>query len=270
MIDFFHHVQTAALTDTGRVRKNNEDAFLSLPRDGFFAVADGMGGGSAGEVASRMVVESLAEHLEGSAEESPGERKCALLGALREANARVRSHAESNRFKSMGSTAVCLLLDPWNPARALLCHAGDSRAYCFRNAELFQLTTDHTVGESLKKQNLPETQFDQLLLRAVGTDKRLDPEWTETAVCPDDLFILCSDGLTRMVDDAAFAGLVGTADTPENTAAALVSAALENGGKDNVTVLLVKIANTLPPPLEVDELDRKESDLLMEVAERKT
>ena len=268
MIDF-SHAAAAALTDTGRVRKNNEDAFLSLPRDGFFAVADGMGGGSAGEVASRMVVESLAEHLEGSAEESPGERKCALLGALREANARVRSHAESNRFKSMGSTAVCLLLDPWNPARALLCHAGDSRAYCFRNAELFQLTTDHTVGESLKKQNLPETQFDQLLLRAVGTDKRLDPEWTETAVCPDDLFILCSDGLTRMVEDAAIAAIAARAGTPENAARELVNTALENGGKDNVTVVAVQISRTLPEPREVDELDRRESDLLLEIAERK-
>jgi len=276
MIDF-SHATSAAATDVGRVRKNNEDAFLLLPEDGLFAVADGMGGASAGEVASRMVVETLEDYLRGSAEESPGERKCGLLGALREANKRVRKHAAHHGFKSMGSTAVCLLLDPWDPGRALFCHAGDSRAYCYRGAELFQITRDHTLGEAQRRIGLRPVKDGMkipsgVLMRAIGTHDRLDPEWTAAAVCPGDLFILCSDGLTGMLPEEEWFKSGGSVPLPSDThqiTQSLVRAALEKGGRDNVTVVAVQIANPLPPPREVDELDRKESDHLLEVAERK-
>lgn len=238
------------LTDAGKVRQNNEDALLcGEGRDpALFAVADGIGGFEAGEVASSMVVESL-ESLE------PGG---SLPGAIQEANRRIYSAASGDeKLAGMGTTIVAVrLTDPGGTPEAEVSHVGDSRLYLLRDGEMQPLTEDHSlVAELVRSGSLTRAQASEhpqknLITRALGAEEEVEVESSRFEIQSGDRLVLCSDGLPDMVPEARISDLVsGGGQDAEESARKLVSAALSAGGTDNVTVVVVDVggrASTRP------------------------
>ncbi len=262
----------AAISDQGKARGNNEDSFVCLPEAGIYAVADGMGGGEAGEVASATVVECLKETGANAAEDSPGARKYAIQQALHKANGKVVRYMNANHYDSMGSTVVMLVLNPWDASQAFVCHVGDSRIFCYRNGELFQLTVDHSVGEEIRRKGLPAVpdKIAKALTRVIGGSGLLVPEWNDVALCPDDIFLLCSDGVSPIISEDEIAAIIEeNKSSLDVIPAKLKEAVYAKGAPDNLTAVCVKAASQLPLPAEVDKWEREESDLLIKVAEER-
>lgn len=247
------------LTDPGKVRQNNEDALLSGgDRDaGLFVVADGIGGFEAGEVASSMVIESL-QSLE------PGEP---LEPAIQEANRRVYSAARSDeKLSGMGTTVVAArITENGDGAEAEIAHVGDSRLYLVRDGELSPLTEDHSlVAEMVRSGSLTRAQASDhpqknLITRALGAEEEVEIDTARHSLQHGDRLVLCSDGLPDMVTENRISELAtgGAPGSAEESVRSLVSAALDAGGSDNVTVLVVDIqretereSGPQPPPSE--------------------
>jgi PPM family protein phosphatase len=238
----------AARSDIGRHRQTNEDAWLARPP--LFAVADGMGGAQAGEVASRVALETLAAH---AAAIDPLDREAAgvtLLAACHEANQRVwRLSQEHASRAGMGTTLTALALCSDG---ARLAHIGDSRAYLLREGVLSQVSDDHSlVGEMVRSGELPAQEaighpLRSILSRALGTEADPQIDLLDLDLRPGDVLLLCSDGLTGPVADARIALLLAEPD-PEQAARRLVDAALREGGPDNITVVVVRLEG----PVEV-------------------
>ena len=240
----FQHLQAAALSDLGLVRKNNEDRFFADAENGVFLVADGMGGAEAGEMASEMVKNAVEEVCR---EKPPAEtvQTQALIDAVNQASAKIRRFAASAGFTGTGSTVCLLVFDPVNPNRAWTLNAGDSRIYRFHRKGLHQLTTDHTVATAAgvaDAKALPAA-FRGVLTRAAGLEDRLTMEIKTEDVAQDDVFLLCSDGLSNMVPDKTLARILKRTRkaAPAETAAALIDKAKAAGGVDNITAVLVKV-----------------------------
>jgi protein phosphatase len=225
----------ARASDTGRKRRRNEDSFVVAPP--LFAVADGMGGAQAGEVASQLAAAVLEETDPGSL--AGGDR---LISLIQEANRRVYERASSDPSTSgMGTTMTVALVEPTG---VTIAHVGDSRAYRVRDGQLEQLTEDHSlVNELLKSGKLSREEADihpqrSVITRAVGTDPDVDAETWVIDAHEGDVFLLCSDGLTDMVpDDDILAIVERHHDDLDRVTKALVSAANRNGGEDNITVV---------------------------------
>ena len=228
--------ESAGRTDPGRVRRRNEDAFVLDPP--LFAVADGMGGAQAGEVASRLAAAAFREYHEAD-ELAPDER---LQAIIQEANRRIyeRALADSD-VSGMGTTVTSALL---TGGKLTVGHVGDSRAYRIRNGELEQLTEDHSlVGDLMRSGRLTPEEADahpqrSVITRALGTDPEVSIDTISVEAEPGDLFLLCSDGLTTMVADEEILGILAAAPTLDDAARELVRAANTGGGEDNVTVVL--------------------------------
>lgn len=235
---------SAAVSDRGRVRDSNEDSALELPDRGLFAVADGMGGHAAGEVASRLAVETLEERL--SADDSlPSAEQ--LTGAVRGANRSILRDADENPERSgMGTTLTALALEA--DGRWRIGHVGDSRAYLYRDGELRQLTTDHSwVGRRVASGELTREEarrhpMSSVLERALGTSRDVEVDLEEGRAEAGDLFLLCSDGLSDMLPHDELESLLAPDGDPAEAADHLVSAANRAGGRDNVTVVLVRFS----------------------------
>ena len=237
MIRVAEHV---ARTDTGHQRATNEDSHLE--RAPVFVVADGMGGAQAGEVASQLAVAHFADGLPG--EDGDGaERRLAL--AVREANAEIHALSESDaRRAGMGTTLTAAYVGRGEVSFA---HVGDSRAYRLRDGELERITEDHSLVEELLRQGrLTEEEAEEhpqrsIITRALGPEPDVEVDTFTVAATDGDVFLLCSDGLTSMLGEAAIADILRAA--PDITAAAeqLVAAALDAGGRDNVTVVLFRV-----------------------------
>ena len=231
--------ESAGRTDPGRVRRRNEDAFVLDPP--LFAVADGMGGAQAGEVASRLTAAAFREFHE--ADRLPPDER--LQAIIQEANRRIydRAHADSG-FSGMGTTVTAALL---TGGRVTIGHVGDSRAYRIRDGELEQLTDDHSlVGDLMRSGRLTPEEADahpqrSVITRALGTDPEVDVDTLAVEAAPGDLFLLCSDGLTTMVADDDILGILAAAPTLDDAARTLVRAANTGGGEDNVTVVLFQV-----------------------------
>lgn len=223
-------MRAAAQTHVGRRRSRNEDALLSDPQRRLFVVADGMGGHPAGDVASRDLIESLDETLtEDRLERCPSE---AVGEALREADRHVRAHAQRDRrIEGMGTTAVVAYVTP-DERRLVVGNVGDSRVYVLRDGALRQITTDHTSGGLFGGRALSQ---------AIGVSGTAQPEVDEVELTHGDRVLLCSDGLTDMVDDDEIARLLDGDDSVDDRCQALIDGALERGGLDNVTVVLLDI-----------------------------
>ena len=226
--------QSAGVTDTGRKRRRNEDSFVHAPP--LFAVADGVGGAQAGEVASQLAAAALKE---GPAAGDPQERVVALI---QEANRRVFQRAnEDSAASGMGTTITAALVEEdvvW------FGHVGDSRAYLVRDRELEQLTEDHSlVWELMRSGKLSPEEAEthpqrSVITRAVGTDPDVDVDTFPIEPKDGDVFLICSDGLTDMIDDATILEVVERhRGDLEGAARALVQAANRNGGEDNITVV---------------------------------
>jgi serine/threonine protein phosphatase PrpC len=229
--------QRAAVTDPGRRRRRNEDAYVLDPP--LFAVADGMGGAQAGEIASQIAAAALRD-----ASGQPGEDAVATL--IREANRRVYEAAATDEARSgMGTTVTAALVEDGS---VRIGHVGDSRAYRIRAGRLEQLTDDHSlVAELVRSGRLSQEEADvhpqrSVITRVLGTDPDVDVDTFSVEAIPGDVFMLCSDGLTSMVDDAAILEIVERHRASlEQAARALVDAANRGGGEDNITVLLFEI-----------------------------
>jgi len=240
--------RASALTDTGRRRPQNEDTFVCDPP--LFAVADGVGGAQAGEIASRLAATALEERAPAALGEE------ALAGLLQEANARIYGHALADPSAAgMGTVATVLLVDE-AAGTVAIGHVGDSRAYRLRNGVLEQLTPDHSlVGELVRAGRLSTEEAEQhphrsVITRAIGTEPFVEVETLTDVAEPGDLYLICSDGLTDMVRDAQIAELIEAAENdPDPAAEALVAAANSAGGIDNITVVLFEIVAGEPTPI---------------------
>jgi serine/threonine protein phosphatase PrpC len=236
-------IMAFGITDVGLKRTNNEDAFVVRPDLGFWAVADGMGGAAAGEVASRIFVETATEAFaSNSTEETQMDR---VKNAFTFANSRMLGHVASHpEHAGMGCTAEILAISGDD---IFIGHVGDSRTYRLRNAELKQLSVDHSLVAEQIKQGLISEQdarnhaMRHVILRAVGAKESVELDLLKGKGLPGDVFLLCSDGLTDMVDDAAIRKCLTQEESLQALADQLIELAKAAGGKDNITVVLVKL-----------------------------
>jgi protein phosphatase len=265
----------AMLSHRGRVRHTNQDACAALPELGAFVICDGMGGAAGGEVASHLATEAFLNSL---AHPAPHRTKAApsdpalagpdcpapavaypanhphtrLHQAVCAANHAVFQRAQKSRaLHGMGTTLVALLWEDLAASRNLwLAHVGDSRCYVLRDGALQQLTRDHSLVEEQIRaglMNRAQAAFSpirNIITRAIGSQPTVQPEIATHAAQPDDLYLLASDGLTRELDDTEISriltqSLTQAATTLDTAAKALIDAANKNGGRDNITVLLV-------------------------------
>jgi PPM family protein phosphatase len=231
--------QHAAATDPGRRRRRNEDAYVARPP--LFAVADGMGGAQAGEIASRIAASVLRDSDAEASED-------AVVALVQEANRRVYEAATSDEAQAgMGTTMTAALVDG---DTVRIGHVGDSRAYRIRDGALEQLTDDHSlVAELVRSGRLSPEEADvhpqrSVITRVLGTDPEVDVDTFDVDAKPGDVFMICSDGLTSMVDDPSILQVVeGNRSSLDRTARALVEAANTGGGEDNITVIVFELGD---------------------------
>ncbi|RZL68395.1 MAG: Stp1/IreP family PP2C-type Ser/Thr phosphatase [Variovorax sp.] len=241
----------AALTDAGRVRANNEDAISFDPALGLTILADGMGGYNGGEVASGMAIALLqASFGRWLAHSGPNAHPRALRRALQagidEANQAILEAGISNvQLQGMGTT---LVVSVFGPQRAIVGHIGDSRCYRLRDGQLHLLTRDHSLLQeqldagAITKEQAALSPHRNLVTRALGIERHVDLEMHEHSAQPGDLFLLCSDGLSEMVSDAQLFTLLLQDIGLSEKATLLVASANENGGRDNISVVLARAA----------------------------
>ncbi|MGB4592185.1 MAG: Stp1/IreP family PP2C-type Ser/Thr phosphatase [Coriobacteriia bacterium] len=232
----------AGASDVGLVRSGNEDAYLIEPP--LFAVADGLGGHQAGEVASQLAIEVLYGNAPKHADSK------ALGRAVRAANAAVIEAAAQGRGRTgMGTTITAAMVDGRHIA---LAHVGDSRAYLLNVGQLVQLSQDHSMvadmvrSGSLTAEGARVHPSRSVITRALGSDPNMVADVFDVDATPGDRLLLCSDGLTSMVTDDAIETILQTAPSPEAAVARLLSAANDAGGQDNITVVVVDIEGTAP------------------------
>lgn len=233
-------LEAGARTDRGKRRSKNEDAFYLDRQRGLFIVADGLGGHRAGNVASRLAVESMVGFFENPVEGMAPRRL--LEQAVKTANRRIYDRSlQDSRLRGMGTTVVLALV---RGKRIHLAHVGDSRAYLFTDEGLEQLTEDHTITYELYKQGkvskeaIPRHPYHGVLLRSVGVEGSVEVE-VQDAAFEGRKLLLCTDGLTDMVRDEQILEILRDCLEPQKACDRLVDAALENGGLDNVTVIVV-------------------------------
>jgi PPM family protein phosphatase len=258
MATCYSHLSSFALTDVGCKRKNNEDAYQMFPEHGVFIVADGMGGAEDGEVASQAIVDELTKTLKAFDPEQP--LTCQAMQAwichsVNEASAWILKRSNDRNKSGTGSTFVGVCFDPEHPDRAVAMHAGDSRVYRIRGEDIQQVTRDHSLANAagITDERELNPKFRGVILRAVGLAVTTEVEATPFDVVEGDTIIVCSDGLSKMVEDAAIAKIVQEEPELGESVRKLIAAALKQGGKDNVTVIAVKVG-PLPEPLPVTAL----------------
>jgi serine/threonine protein phosphatase PrpC len=249
------YLEIVCASDTGRVRSHNEDSTASDASLGLVILADGMGGYSAGEVASAIAVtrvfqdtrDGLTTLVPGQTDRESGLRYESLIvhDAVRQANADViAAAAESAEYNGMGTTIVAVL---FYDNRLTCAHAGDSRMYVWRNRQLQQLTDDHSVVREIVKSGMysedeARASFNpNLVTRALGADSQLEVDIHEHPVKPGDLYLVCSDGLTNMVNEDRIAKILMNLDNLDNCAQQLIHLANKGGGDDNISVALVSV-----------------------------
>jgi PPM family protein phosphatase len=248
----------AGLTDVGRKRNHNEDAYLLLPEEYLWCVADGMGGHASGEVAARLAVEELAEffQLTGRDEEATwpfkldpklGYEENRLVTGVKLANLRIHERAQSDpKLRGMGTTIVACSL-PKGSRTLLVGHVGDSRMYLFRAGQLRQVTEDHSLlNDYLRTKKLTPEEVESfphknVIVRALGMKPVVEVDVLREELQDGDIVLLCSDGLSGMVTDARMGDIVRGAHGDLRLAArGLVEAANDGGGVDNITCVLVQ------------------------------
>jgi serine/threonine protein phosphatase PrpC len=241
-------LRAGATTDTGLFRERNEDAYLA--EDPLFAVADGLGGHLGGEVASRVALERLSEVARGDGPEDGIPER--LRTGMHEANRAVHDRASKDRrLTGMGTTLTAVIA---GKDRIFLAHVGDSRAYLFRGGDLRLLTEDHTLVQRMVREGrLTPEQAEihpqrSVLTRALGIDDQLEVDQTTLETAAGDRLLLCSDGLTGMVEDEEILKILSAHNDPQAASDALVEAANAAGGQDNITTIVLDVLDAEPPP----------------------
>jgi PPM family protein phosphatase len=248
-------VKAFGLTHVGRQRQHNEDAFLVEDQAKLFLVADGMGGHAAGEIASRIAVDSITEFILHTKEEDGTwphaydeqfrRSTNRLMAAVRMANTRVlEAMRKDARLRGMGTTVVACLAEGTTVSVA---HVGDSRAYLVRDGQLSRITNDHSwVFEQVQAGMLTESEAEKhplrnVITRALGGALQVSPDASEIEAKPGDVFLLCSDGLTGMVPESEILRIVsGNRGNLDQACSELIDLANERGGLDNITAVLVE------------------------------
>ena len=232
-------------TDVGLVRKNNEDAFSLDDTAGYCALADGMGGAAAGEIASRIFVDTAREFFSGCRDASPELRNSLVQKTFIQANQRILDHVGENpSHAGMGCTAELLV---FTADGFVLGHMGDSRTYRLRDGELKQLSKDHSLVQDQIDQGIITEQearthpHRNIILRAVGAGESPSLDIIRGKTLPADLFLLCSDGLTDMIEDGEIRAVLTSSDDLDKVSDELIARAKQAGGKDNVTVVLSRV-----------------------------
>jgi serine/threonine protein phosphatase PrpC len=243
-------------TDTGRARNNNEDSVAVDETSALIVLADGMGGYNAGEVASGMATSFIKTELgrwlqEASTSASDSDVRRAMDICVDNANRAIFNAANSNpQYAGMGTT---LVVGVFREGRLLMGHVGDSRGYRLRGGRLAQITHDHSLLQEqidaglISPEQAKHAQHKNLVTRALGIDPSVEPEIHEYPTKPGDIYLLCSDGLCDMVDDEDIGMAVQALGANLNLAAQqLVQMANDNGGRDNVSVILVRVLREYP------------------------
>ncbi|MCB0327438.1 MAG: Stp1/IreP family PP2C-type Ser/Thr phosphatase [Bdellovibrionales bacterium] len=251
---------SCGITDIGRKRQRNEDSYLVNDKLGLYIVADGMGGHAGGEFASKIAVTTVEEiirgvdriksdvpdqtYLDTPEDNIDGEEQERLRDAIsRAGNMIVRRAVEEPELKGMGTTATVMLV---NDGNAYIAHVGDSRAYCIREGQLIQITEDHSlVHEQLKSGLITEEeakthQLKNIITRSVGVQEEVEVDTIVWKIMEGDYYIMCSDGLSNMVEDDQMLELVNGKEL-ELSARELVDTANQKGGEDNITLILLKV-----------------------------
>ncbi|MBT8450664.1 MAG: Stp1/IreP family PP2C-type Ser/Thr phosphatase [Deltaproteobacteria bacterium] len=251
----------AGLSDVGLQREHNEDSYCILSEHRLFVVADGMGGHRAGDIASRMATSEMtayfdAANADGAGVQWPSESdsrltpdQSRLVSAVKLANQRIFNASIRNRsVQGMGTTIVGVLFNR-DDCKINVAHVGDSRAYRIRAEEIAQLTRDHSLLNDylLVMPNLSDAQKERLpsnvITRALGMQQAVAVDVSVDDVKPGDVYLLCSDGLNGMVGDERIREIIRNAGPDVETAAkTLISEANQNGGEDNITVVVVRIS----------------------------
>jgi protein phosphatase len=231
---------SAGLSDVGRERDHNEDRFLVTGGGRLVAIADGMGGHSAGDVAASLAVETLGRWIErAESPDAPG-----LATALHEANTRIHAASLADAsLRGMGTTIVAAL---FRSGQVDVAHAGDSRLYVFRAGLLEPITRDHSLREDARaRHHLTPAEIDLLpdnvILRALGVRPEVELEQESAEAEPGDRFLLCSDGLWGMIDDTAIGRILGAFTSRERALQELIRSSNEAGGEDNVTAIITDV-----------------------------
>lgn len=250
-------VQVAGKSDLGCVRTNNEDNFGYDTRYGVFVVCDGMGGQAAGEVASKMGVDIILDYfrkaggetgkypVEGQPLEGVSERANALASSIRLANRSIFEAASKDAgHAGMGSTVVAAMV---KGNFLSIAHVGDSRIYLIRKDSIQQLTNDHSlVMEQVRRglitqEEAEKSNMQNIIIRALGSEDTVEADVDDMVAQPGDILLLGTDGLTKYVKDAALLKLVKSAPTLSQACDALIQAARDGGGDDNITCILVRV-----------------------------
>jgi len=236
-------MQITALSDRGRVRPDNEDSLLVKPEQGLFVVCDGMGGHNAGEVASRLAVQSIDSCLEESGSEITPEL---LNHAIVKANELVWQQGQGNpEWREMGTTATAAAI---KDQHLLVANVGDSCLYLITNRTIRKVTTDHTLAQEMVKDGLikpnevKQSGYNHILTRALGVHPALEIDNFEETLLTGDMILICSDGLSDMLfDDEILNILLENEDNLDAAASALLEKALAGGGYDNISLILLKV-----------------------------
>lgn len=236
----------AAATDRGRKRPSNEDSFGYSVEDGIYLVCDGMGGAAAGEIASSIAVDELLRLLNsnGTDATAPEPMPQRAENAIAAANMAIYSRSQRNyKLSGMGTTMVGLLTED---RRVWVINVGDSRCYRLRNRSLEQITLDHSLVEEqvrlgrMTRLDAQRSPLRNVITRALGTQPSVTPDIFELPADPGDLFMLCSDGLTRELTDPVIESILQTDLRLEDNCTRLVEAAKKAGGHDNITCILIR------------------------------
>jgi protein phosphatase len=251
-------VEVTGKTDVGCVRKNNEDNFGYDVRHGIFVVCDGMGGAAAGEVASQLGVETVLacfknfrpDSKHGGLPSTNGDlsaRAEALSNAIHRANAaNYKKGSNSITQRGMGSTIVAVAVEG---SFVSVAHVGDSRVYLIREGAIQQLTEDHSlVMEQVRRglitrQQAEESEMQNIIIRALGSEDTVQPDVEDLVALPGDIFVLCSDGLSKHVKEDRMLAIVLGARTIDQASQDLIDAANTHGGDDNITCVILKVVD---------------------------
>jgi len=238
------HFTASAVSDRGRKRPSNEDAFGFSVEHGVYIVCDGMGGAAAGEIASSLAVDEVMARLVRPTGSDPTPMPALAEQAILAGNKAIFSRSQRNpKLSGMGTTLVCLVAEG---RRVWVVNVGDSRCYRLRGRRLEQLTEDHSLVEEqvrLGRMTVAEAKrspFRNVITRALGTQSQVTPDIFEVEAEPSDLFMLCSDGLTRELPDTLIESLLCIDESIEGLCTRLVNAANKAGGHDNITCMLVR------------------------------
>ncbi|MEL6189161.1 MAG: protein phosphatase 2C domain-containing protein, partial [Myxococcota bacterium] len=265
------HIDSWALTDVGRTRKHNEDGWLIDDQLGLYAVADGMGGHAAGEVASayglRCVQEQLVKKkalLEDFTEQPTPEKQAQLVRevelAINVASSAIYSMAQKDKKRHGMGTTLSMLLAAGN--KAFMAHVGDSRIYLLRAGQVYQLSEDHSyLWEQIKKgaitvEEAKSSPFSNVITRAVGITETVQVDTLVMDILPGDTFLACSDGMHGYVESEAELGQLLAHDDGEEIPPRLVGLANARGGKDNITVVVMRVPGDADDPGAADVLEK--------------